>query len=719
MNSATISVVLEGVDRIKELLLGLEATGEEQNVDSAKLIQKLNQLASSGETLPGRMATPKTPGADSEPSSRTVDAEIRPAESASILQLHSGQPPNSDPHSVAADAKISVADLSIRVNVDALDRLIGLVDELDLTRNQLLQLVRGEVESKYAVPIAQLDRVTTDLREGVMKTRMLPISQAWNKLPRLVRDLSRVTGKPLELEMYGAETELDRPVLDAIMASLMHMVRNSADHGIETPEVRRAVGKPEAGRLTLSAFHDGEHVVVCLEDDGAGIDRRKVLRKAIANGLITETEAGQLPDAEIVRLIFRPGFSTAEQVTTISGRGVGMDVVRTEIERIGGGVVLTSVPGRGTKVRLQIPLTTAVIAGKAPDVLDTQHDLMRANADDFQHAPVKPQPRKVLIVDDSLFFRHLAKTALEADCYLAMTVDSAERRGVDRNGGELRRAAGRHRNDRDGRLPVCRVVPPAAEPVGNAAGSDDVAGRQGSRPANHDGGIRPAACQIPAAATSQGADGTSAAARSRCHGIERMTTALTWRVDQIQPIADLTNRPTVPTGWLVRRIPRIFVGESALHPSKFGRRAGPADNPEEGGLLSRIDWNLAMNGSMKRILLVDDSRSVRLAARRIISVFDFEVFEAENGEHALRVLRENQPIDAVLLDWNMPVMDGMAFLKAVRADDDLPQPRVVMCTTENELHRIMEAIHSGADEYIMKPFTAEVVREKLQGAGVL
>ncbi|MEX0724968.1 MAG: chemotaxis protein CheW, partial [Planctomycetaceae bacterium] len=263
---------------------------------------------------------------------------------------------------IGSTEKKSVADLSIRVNVNVLDSLMNLVGELVLTRNQLLQLARGDDESKYAAPITHLNRVTTDLQEGVMKTRMQPIGNAWSKLPRLVRDLSQITGKQIDLVMSGADTELDRTVLDAIKDPLTHMVRNSADHGIEPLDVRRAKGKPEIGTVRLNAFHEGGHVIICIEDDGAGIARDHVLRKAIETGLVSEADAANLSDAQVYSFIFRAGLSTAKEVSSVSGRGVGMDVVKTAIERIGGTVDLSSTPGQGTIVRIKIPLTLAIIS---------------------------------------------------------------------------------------------------------------------------------------------------------------------------------------------------------------------------------------------------------------------------------------------------------------------------------------------------------------------
>ncbi len=263
---------------------------------------------------------------------------------------------------IAPENRRSVADLSIRVNVDVVDRLMNLVGELVLTRNQLMQMVRGDDESKYAAPITHLNRVTSDLQEGVMKTRMQPVGNAWSKLPRLVRDLSQQTGKQIDLEMLGAETELDRTVLDAIKDPLTHMVRNSADHGIEPPAPRRAAGKPEKGKIWLKAYHEGGHVIICIEDDGAGIPLEKVRQKAIRNGLVNERDAVRLSDKEVLAFVFLPGFSTADKITGVSGRGVGMDVVKTQIERIGGTVDLSSKAGRGTTIRIKIPLTLAIIS---------------------------------------------------------------------------------------------------------------------------------------------------------------------------------------------------------------------------------------------------------------------------------------------------------------------------------------------------------------------
>jgi two-component system chemotaxis sensor kinase CheA len=255
-----------------------------------------------------------------------------------------------------------IATKSIRVHVDTLEHLMTMVSELVLTRNQLLEIVRRHEDSEFKGPLQRLSNVTAELQEGVMKTRMQQIGVAWQKLPRIVRDLSTELGKPIELEMHGAETELDRQVLELIKDPLTHMVRNSADHGLEMPAARRACGKPEKGTIRLSARHEGGHIVIDVSDDGAGLSTERIKAAAIARGLVTQTQIEKMSEAQIQRFIFAPGFSTAQKVTSVSGRGVGMDVVRANIDEIGGTIDVKSVLGQGTRFSIKIPLTLAIVS---------------------------------------------------------------------------------------------------------------------------------------------------------------------------------------------------------------------------------------------------------------------------------------------------------------------------------------------------------------------
>jgi two-component system chemotaxis sensor kinase CheA len=313
--------MLSVVDVSKNILAGLEQTGDEPAGDDSALIASLESASNTSRSRASSTPTRATPAS-------AIDGRAQAREA---------------------------TDATLRVNVHLLDRLMNLVGELVVSRNQLVQLSSASEHSPYFAPVQRLNRVATDLQEAVMKARMQPIGNAWRNLPRMVRDLAQETGKCIELELCGAETELDRQILQAIQDPLTHMMRNSADHGIESPAVRRAAGKPETGRIRLNARHDGGHVLIEVSDDGAGLDAAKLRAKAVERGMLTREAAAALSEAQSLRLIFEPGFSTAEKVTTVSGRGVGMDVVRSNIERIGGAVELTSRVGVGTTVRVRIP----------------------------------------------------------------------------------------------------------------------------------------------------------------------------------------------------------------------------------------------------------------------------------------------------------------------------------------------------------------------------
>ncbi len=251
---------------------------------------------------------------------------------------------------------------TIRVNVDTLEHLMTMVSELVLTRNQLLEIARRHEDGNYKVPLQRLSHVTAELQEGVMKTRMQPIGSAWQKLPRVVRDLSSELGKKIDLVMQGAETELDRQVLEVIKDPLTHMVRNSADHGIESGAERKAAGKPDKGTIRLNAFHEGGTITIEIADDGKGLDLQAIRRKAVERGVASEAEVERMTDAQVAKFIFHAGFSTAKAVTSVSGRGVGMDVVKTNIELIGGTIDIQTQLGRGTTFTIKIPLTLAIVA---------------------------------------------------------------------------------------------------------------------------------------------------------------------------------------------------------------------------------------------------------------------------------------------------------------------------------------------------------------------
>src|SRR6187455_932944 len=372
-SSEAVTLILATIDRIKIILESLESEQREPEGADDDLIASLEGMVdrisvggakpesehSVGTLVHQVLERPLREGEDTlddlERAFRNtaIEAELAksPKPAASVIDA-----------AVKEDETGKSANQSIRVNVDTLEQLMTMVSELVLTRNQLLEMVRKHEDSEFKVPLQRLSSVTAELQEGVMKTRMQPVGNAWQKLPRIVRDLSTELGKQIELEMNGADTELDRQVLDLIKDPLTHMVRNSADHGLETPAERLASGKGEQGTIRLSAYHEGGHIIICIADNGRGLNTERIKAKAISNGLVSEAELEKMTEAQIHKFIFAPGFSTAAAVTSVSGRGVGMDVVRTNIDQIGGTIDIKSVAGEGSSVTIKIPLTLAIVS---------------------------------------------------------------------------------------------------------------------------------------------------------------------------------------------------------------------------------------------------------------------------------------------------------------------------------------------------------------------
>jgi two-component system, chemotaxis family, sensor kinase CheA len=401
------TVLLQMVDAIRQMLQAIDTSGNEGERDDQELINTLTKfqqepLPISGHGSPkvggpsdGSLATQnagkerkaadsaasgrerKVSGGDPAKAETAKDAGhvVAPAEHAAkragttngdlaTKQVHSEthEPVPQEAAELQPPAtRGGASEASIRVDVGLLDKLMTLVGELVLARNQILQFTNTTEDTTLVAPSQRLNLITTELQEGVMKTRMQPIGNVWSKFPRTVRDVAAACGKQIRIEMEGKETELDKTIIEAIKDPLTHIVRNSADHGIELPERRIAAGKPAEGKLLLRAFHEGGQVIIEITDDGAGLPAEKIRKKALERGLITAEQAARMGEREVVNLIFLPGFSTAEKVTNVSGRGVGMDVVKTNIEKIGGTVDVQSQIGVGTTVRMKIPLTLAII----------------------------------------------------------------------------------------------------------------------------------------------------------------------------------------------------------------------------------------------------------------------------------------------------------------------------------------------------------------------
>ena len=435
LDSEITSALLATADAVREMLLSIEATGQDGGGDYGALIATLGRLVGSGKTpaaspvqtsaaktasIPASTAkaeapVPTAPKPASGKANTAVDSPaLEPKPPRANPAARKTEPPTSnnsaplgsilqsaghvteqqvavaldlqfegDPRHVGEilveqglvqpvevlealqaqkEARGSVLSSgNIRVDVGQLDKLMNLVGELVLARNQILQYSASQQDPAFLSTTQRLNLITTELQEGVMKTRMQPIDNVWNKFPRVVRDLAMSCGKQVRVEMEGKETELDKTLIEAIKDPLTHIVRNSVDHGIETPDKRVAAGKSAEGRLFLRAFHEGGQVNIEITDDGAGVNLGRVKQKAIERGIVTTEQAGRMSEREAINLLFLPGFSTAAKVTNVSGRGVGMDVVKTNIEKIGGTVDLQSKPGQGTTMKIKIPLTLAII----------------------------------------------------------------------------------------------------------------------------------------------------------------------------------------------------------------------------------------------------------------------------------------------------------------------------------------------------------------------
>ncbi len=387
LNPELTTALLGMVDAVRQMLSQIEKTGQEGERDDSKLIATLTRLQQPPEAAAkGQLAPPpeSAPAAAASPVSIGEILMERAGVTPAQVQFALHEQKEGDPRHMgeilveqgavrpadvvdalrlqqASRAQAAVSDSTIRVDVGLLDKVMNLVGELVLARNQILQFANRMKDTSFLAASQRLNLITTELQEGVMKTRMQPIGNIWGQFPRTVRDVALGCHKEVAIEMEGKETELDKTIIEAIKDPLTHLVRNSVDHGIELPEDRVKAGKDRVGRLILRAFHEGGQVNIEISDDGAGLNPVRIRKKAVERAVITAEQATRMSERELFNLIFLPGFSTAEKVTNVSGRGVGMDVVKTNVEKIGGTVDVQSTPGRGTTVRVKIPLTLAII----------------------------------------------------------------------------------------------------------------------------------------------------------------------------------------------------------------------------------------------------------------------------------------------------------------------------------------------------------------------
>lgn len=407
---AVTRALLAAVDIVRGILASIESSRREPAGDDGEVLSQIAALVAS-----------RGAGAPAEPAPR---AEDRPAGA----ETDGGE-----------DGTLQRA--NVRVDVRVLDGLVNLVGELVLTRNQLVQHVARQDWTALQASAQRLNQVTTRLQEEAMRTRMQPISTLWTRLPRLVHDVAEACGKKVELRMEGTHTELDKTLIEALKDPLVHLVRNAVDHGIESPGVRAAAGKPVDGRLLLRAWHEAGQVHLEISDDGAGLPLERIRARALERGLVRADQAAAMTERDWTGMVFRPGFSTAERVTSISGRGVGMDVVKSNLERIGGAIEITSRAGEGTCVRLRIPLTLAILPALLVEDAGERYAVPQMNLVELVRVSARDLASRIEWLHDTPVYR--LRGRLLPLVFLARVVRGADPRAVEARGLVVLRAEGR------------------------------------------------------------------------------------------------------------------------------------------------------------------------------------------------------------------------------------------------------------------------------------
>ncbi len=431
VNEEITTILLQSVDYIKAILAELESSGQEPVdteyldfiVDLRNFSEKIAKNISEASEGPSDQETAEEkkeagsekakkeegePEAEQEPDAAKEEAKHTKQETTPAKppeKKKTDKPAPKQKKKVPQPPSAHLTETHVRIDVHLLDQLMTLAGELVLSRNRMTQLASKLNDPDFVTANQRMSLVVTELQEQIMKTRMQPIGNVFNKFPRIVRDLAKTAEKKVQLKIVGAETELDRSIIESIKDPLTHMVRNSIDHGIEPPDIRVQKEKPPVGSLTMKAYHEGGQVIIEITDDGAGIDPDKLRTKAVEKGIITEEQARTLSNREALMLIFQPGFSTAEKVTNISGRGVGMDVVKTNIEKLGGTVELESEVGTGTTVKIKIPLTLAIIPALIVTTAGQRYAIPQVNLVELVHLNPQAARSDVQIIGNSEFYR--------------------------------------------------------------------------------------------------------------------------------------------------------------------------------------------------------------------------------------------------------------------------------------------------------------------------
>jgi two-component system chemotaxis sensor kinase CheA len=770
-----VTLILATIDRIKAILESLEREQREPDGADDDLISDLKRMVERVVSNAAPATAQQTVGTLTP---QVLERLLRPDED-SLDDLErafreTGVEPLVAKPSKPAPAELNgkddeggkTASQSIRVTVDTLEHLMTMVSELVLTRNQLLEIVRRHEDSEFKTPLQRLSNVTAELQEGVMKTRMQPIGNAWQKLPRIVRDLSNELGKQIELEMHGTDTELDRQVLDLIKDPLTHMVRNSADHGLETPSERRAAGKPEQGRIRLSAYHEGGYIIIQIADDGRGLNTERIKAKAIAQGLASETEIEKFSEAQIQKFIFAAGFSTAATITNVSGRGVGMDVVRNNIDQIGGTIDVKSVAGVGLSFTIKIPLTLAIVAALIVEVGGDRFaipqlsvvELVRARSDG-EHRVERIKDTTVLRLRDKLLpLAHLSQmlnlqpeTGAIEDSFIIVTQVGSQTFGIVVDGvfqteeivvkplsSKLRHIAMFSGNTILGDGAVIMIVDPngVAQALGSTVTSQmSAASAAETRHGATDdrttsllvfraGSSEPKAVPLALITRLEEIDARKIELSNGRHMVQYR--------DQLMPLVSLNEGVRVKAdgaqsllvfsdgsrsmALVVDEIvdiveDRLDIQVASDNPGVLGSAIikGQATEIIDVGHflpLAFADWfrrkEQAEKAAHQAVLLVDDSPFFRNMLTPVLQAAGYDVSAVASAQEALAMLKDGARFDVVVTDIDMPDMDGFEFAESLRGDPRMAELPVIALSSVISPEAAERGRQVGFHDYVAK-----------------
>ena len=784
-----VTLILFTIDRIKDILAELEANQREPEGVDTDLIRSLGQMVEqTTATAAGQPERPRRPGEVSldelERVFRETPGPVLPKPVASSAAPAPSEPPqikaeHSESNSARPDADKSaleksddersdakVAAQSIRVSVDTLEHLMTMVSELVLTRNQLLDIVRRHDESEFKVPLQRLSNVTAELQDGVMRTRMQPIGNAWQKLPRIVRDLTADLDKDIELEMHGADTELDRQVLERIRDPLTHMVRNSADHGIESRAERMAAGKPEKGMIRLSAYHEGGHIIISVADDGRGLDTQRIKAKALANGLATEADLDKMSEQQIQKFIFAPGFSTAQNVTSVSGRGVGMDVVRTNIDQIGGTIDVQSVSGKGLSFTIKIPLTLAIVSALIVESAGERFAIPQLSVVELVRVHARSEHRIEWIKDAAVLrlrnkllplVRLSSLLELDADkaipekSFIVVTHVGAQTFGVVVDSvfhteeivvkpmsTRLRHIGMFSGNTILGDGSVIMIIDPngVSQQVGTSIASAAMA--QANSEAEHRvaaentlsllvfraGSPQPKAVPLSLVTRLEEIDCRKIELSNGRHMVQyrgqlmplvHASDEVKVKRDGAQPLLVFSDGHR-SMGLVVDEI--VDIVEDRLDIQVESNRSGVLGSAVVRGEATEIldighflplayaDWfrnkDARVAAKDRTLLLVDDSAFFRNMLSPVLKAAGYEVTAVSSAKEALAMLKKGHRFDALVTDIDMPEMDGFALAEAVRGEQQFGEMPIIALSSHSSPESIERGRQVGFHDYVAK-----------------